>query len=60
MTAEAKLQAESNLRFYMRRASQERQAAARAITPAARERHELLANRFRAQIEEVQALFQAA
>jgi hypothetical protein len=34
---------ESNHRYYLRRASEERRAAERAITAAARERHKQLA-----------------
>ncbi len=37
---------ESDLRYYERRASEERRAALRAVTPAARERHSELAELF--------------
>jgi len=37
---------ESDLRYYERRASEERRAALRAVTPAARERHAELAELF--------------
>lgn len=37
---------ESNQRYYLRRAAEERSAALRAVTPAARERHTWLAARF--------------
>ena len=37
---------ESNLRFYMRRAAEERTAAIRAVTPQAREWHHKLAQDF--------------
>ncbi len=37
---------ESNLRFYLRRAAEERTAANRAITPQAREWHRKLAEDF--------------
>lgn len=37
---------ESNLRFYMRRAAEERTAAIRAVTPQARDWHDKLAHDF--------------
>ena len=37
---------ESNLRFYMRRAAEERTAAMRAMTPQARDWHAKLAREF--------------
>ena len=37
---------ESNQRFYMRRAAEERTAAIRSVTPAAREWHHKLAQDF--------------
>ena len=39
---------ESNQRFYMRRAAEERTAAHRAVTPQAREWHAKLASQFAA------------
>lgn len=41
----------SNLRYYQRRAAEERSAAARAITPQAREWHSKLARDFAARAE---------
>lgn len=41
----------SNHRYYQRRAAEERSAAARAITPQAREWHSKLANDFAARAE---------
>ena len=41
----------SNERYYMRRAAEERTAAARAITPQAREWHSKLAQDFAARAE---------
>ena len=41
----------SNLRYYQRRAAEERTAAARAITPQAREWHSKLAQDFAARAE---------
>ena len=41
----------SNQRYYMRRAAEERTAAARAITPQAREWHSKLARDFAARAE---------
>ena len=41
----------SNQRYYMRRAAEERTAAARAITPQAREWHSKLAHDFAARAE---------
>ena len=46
------MQFESNYRFYMRRAAQERVRAVRAITDAARARHEELAVRFAERAED--------
>lgn len=37
---------ESDQRYYERRAAEERQAAQRALTPAARQRHDELASLF--------------
>ncbi len=37
---------ELNLRYYLRRAAEERTAAVRAVTPQARERHDKLAQDF--------------
>ncbi|WP_265561854.1 hypothetical protein [Sphingomicrobium arenosum] len=45
------------MRFYQRRAAQERLAAARAVTSAARERHETLAARFNLRAQEMQSQF---
>lgn len=42
---------ESNLRFYLRRAAEERTAARRAVTPQAREWHDRLAQDFAARAE---------
>ena len=39
---------ESDLRYYMRRAAEERTAAIRSVTPQARERHSELAQEFAA------------
>jgi hypothetical protein len=41
----------SNLRYYQRRAAEERSAAARAITPQARDWHSKLAKDFAARAE---------
>ena len=41
----------SNERYYMRRAAEERIAAARAVTPQAREWHSKLAREFAARLE---------
>lgn len=41
----------SNLRYYQRRAAEERTAAARAVTPQAREWHQKLAQDFAARAE---------
>lgn len=41
----------SNQRYYLRRAAEERTAAARAITPQAREWHSKLASDFAARAE---------
>jgi hypothetical protein len=43
---------ESNMRYYQRRAAEERMAAVRSVTPQARERHALLAERFAARVAE--------
>lgn len=52
---------ESNYRYYQRRASEERQAADRAITAAARERHRELASLFASKAEQrAQQPFQIA
>ena len=40
--------------YYRRRASEEAIAARRAITPAARERHEQLAEQFRTRLEQME------
>jgi hypothetical protein len=48
---------ESNQRFYMRRAAEERTAAHRAITPQAREWHAKLALDFAQRAVESGALF---
>lgn len=42
---------ESNQRFYMRRAAEERTAAMRAVTPQARDWHSKLARDFAARAE---------
>jgi hypothetical protein len=42
---------ESNLRFYLRRAAEERTAARRAVTPQARDWHSQLAQDFAARAE---------
>ncbi|MCJ7420654.1 hypothetical protein [Sphingomicrobium astaxanthinifaciens] len=55
MAGDHMLRVESDLRFYQRRAAQERLAAARAVTHAARERHEMLAARFHDRAREMQA-----
>lgn len=44
---------ESDLRYYVRRASEEARAAARAITPAAQERRLMLAEQFNRRIAEL-------
>lgn len=46
------MQLESNYRFYLRRAAQERVRAVRAITDEARARHEELAMRFAERAED--------
>ena len=46
---------ESDLRFYMRRANAEARAAAQAITPAARERRQMLVELFNRRIAELRA-----
>lgn len=43
---------ESNYRYYVRRAAQEASAAARALTPQARERHLVLAEGFSRKAEQ--------
>ncbi len=45
---------ESNLRYYLRRAAEERTAAVRSITPQARERHSMLAQEFAAKAQACQ------
>ena len=50
----------SNQRYYMRRAAEERVAAARAITPQAREWHSKLARDFAARAEASPAPVDAA
>ena len=57
MAGDDLLRAESDLRFYQRRAAQERQMAARSVTEAARARHENLAQQFAMRIQEVQMQF---
>lgn len=42
---------ESNLRYYLRRAAEERTLAIRSITPQARERHSQLAQEFAARAQ---------
>ena len=54
------LRAESDLRFFQRRAAQERTMAARSLTDAARERHEMLARRFAEKAEACQCHAQYA
>jgi hypothetical protein len=49
----------SNQRYYMRRAAEERAAAARAITPQAREWHSKLARDFAARAEACTATVKA-
>ena len=51
------LRVESDLRFFQRRAAQERSMAARSLTTAARERHEALAQSFAAKAQAVQAQY---
>jgi hypothetical protein len=51
---------ESNQRFYMRRAAEERTAAHRAITPQAREWHSKLAQDFARRAVESGAVIVAA
>lgn len=43
---------ESNLRYYARRVTEEQQAAARALTPQAQERHRTLAESFSRRLQE--------
>jgi hypothetical protein len=43
---------ESNLRYYLRRAAEERTAALRAVTPEARDRHAKLAQDFAIRAQE--------
>ncbi len=57
MAGDDMLRYESDMRFYQRRAAQERLAAARAVTSAARERHETLAARFNLRAQEMQSQF---
>lgn len=45
---------ESNQRYYERRASEERRAAARSLTPEARARHGELADLFANRVREMQ------
>lgn len=45
---------ESNQRYYERRASEERRAAARSLTPEARARHGELADLFATRVRELQ------
>lgn len=42
---------ESDLRYYLRRAAEERTAAVRSVTPQARERHHQLAQEFAARAQ---------
>ena len=42
---------ESDLRYYFRRAAEERTAAIRSVTPEARERHHRLAQEFAARAQ---------
>ena len=42
---------ESDLRYYFRRAAEERTAAIRSVTPEARERHRQLAQEFAARAQ---------
>ena len=51
---------ESDERYYRRRASEEMAAAARAITPRARARHEELARSFISRVEEQERLMATA
>ena len=51
---------ESDHRYYLRRASEERRAAERAITAAARERHRELAILFAGKAEQRRALRSAS
>jgi hypothetical protein len=44
---------ESSLRYYLRRAAEERTLALRSITPQARERHTYLASQFAARAEAI-------
>ena len=44
---------ESSLRYYLRRAAEERTLALRSITPQARERHTYLAGQFAARAEAI-------
>ena len=46
---------EDDFRYYRRRASEERRAAERAITPEARQRHEQLAFAFESKLRELVA-----
>lgn len=51
---------ESNLRYYSRRAIEEQQAAARALTPQAQERHRCLAESFSRRLAECEQQSQHA
>ena len=51
---------ESDLRFYQRRAAEERAAAQRALTPAARERRLSLAESFQRRVVEISSELVAA
>ena len=42
---------ESDMRYYLRRAAEERTAAIRSVTPQARERHRQLAQEFAARAQ---------
>ena len=42
---------ESDMRYYLRRAAEERTAAIRSVTPQARERHSQLAQEFAARAQ---------
>lgn len=44
---------ESSLRYYLRRAAEERTLAMRSVTPQARERHAQLATQFAARAESI-------
>lgn len=51
---------ESNLRYYLRRAAEERTAALRSITPQARDRHHQLAQEFAAKAQACQPVAMTA